>query len=129
MKPHFTLVLCAALAILAATGGCSTFRRIFAGDNIIEANRIVDAEEKERKEKSEQRKHRDPVSDMFDTKRMRDRTPRHQGIGLTPEERAIFDAAEDSAERDRALIDAEKRRMGSDRKERRDWVFSFKPDK
>ena len=129
MKPHFTFVFCAALAILAATGGCSTFRRIFAGDNIVEANRIVDAEERERKEKSERRKRRDPVDDMFDLKRMRDRTPRHQGLDLTSEEAAIFNAAEDSADRDRALIEAEKRRMSSDRKARQDWVFSFKPDK
>jgi len=128
MKPHSTpLLCCAALAILLATGGCTAFREFFS-DNRSGGGRST-AEGRGKQEQPEGRKRRDPVDDMFDLKRMRDRTPRHQGLQLTPEEAAIADFAEDSAARDRALIDAEKRRMSSDRKARQDWVFSFKPEK
>lgn len=129
MKPRIPIVLLGTAAILTAAGGCSTFRRIFAGDNLVEANRIVDSERREKQELLQEKKRRDPIDDMFELKRMRDRTPRHQGLGLTAEEQAIFNAAEDSADRDRSLIEAEKRRMSSDRKARKDWVFSFKPEK
>jgi len=123
--PLFLLCL---LAFLAPAGGCSVFRRIFSGDSVAEGNRIVDAERRERKRaRTDEMSRRDPVNDMFELKQVRDRPVRHQGIPLTGDERAIFDAAEDSAARDRALIDAEKRRMSSDRKARKDWVFSFKP--
>lgn len=128
MKPALPIVSVAAAALLFAAGGCTAFRRIFAGDNILEANRIVDAEEREKEEKRDRQKRRDPVDDMFELKPRRDRTPRHQGLPLTAQERAIFDAAEDSADRDRALIEDEKHRMSSDRKARKDWVFSFKPE-
>jgi len=128
MKPHIPIVSAAAAAMLFAAGGCATFRRIFAGDSILEANRIVDAEQQEKQGRREEQKRRDPIDDMFELKPRRDRTPRHQGLGLTAEERAIFDAAEDSADRDRSLIEEEKRRMSSDRKARKDWVFSFKPE-
>ena len=115
------------LALLAPAGGCSVFRRIFSGDSVAEGNRIVDAELREKRDRADEKSRRDPVNDMFELKQMRDRPVRHQGIPLTGEERAVFDAAEDSAARDRALIEAEKRRMSSDRKARKDWVFSFKP--
>ena len=128
MNPRDLVIVFAAAAILLSGSGCSTFRRIFAGDNILEANRIVDAEEREKEEKRDRQKRRDPVDDMFELKPRRDRTPRHQGLPLTAQERAIFDAAEDSADRDRALIEDEKHRMSSDRKARKDWVFSFKPE-
>ena len=127
MNPRDLVIVFAAAAILLSGSGCSTFRRLFADDR--------GRGEERREERGTPRegkrggKRRDPVDDMFDLKRMRDHAPRHQGLQLTSEERAIFDAAEDSADRDRALIESEKRRMNSDRKDREDWVFSFKPEK
>ena len=128
MKSRRLTTLAAAALLLLAAGGCAFFRDLFSDGERGGAPGDSAPRRERAKRDGDGSARRDPVADMFRLEGMRDKPVRHQGIPLTESERAIFDAAEDGSDRDRALIDDMHRRMNSDRKSRRNWVFSFKPE-
>jgi CRISPR/Cas system CSM-associated protein Csm5 (group 7 of RAMP superfamily) len=126
------LLLSLAVALFAAFSlcGCNAFRELFGGKNWAEGHRKAEERRKEKKEAAEQRRHRDPVSDMFSLENIRDTpTNRYRGSSLSAEERNIFRSLEDEADREREFIKAEHERMRRSTSEQSDWVFSFKPEK
>jgi len=119
---RFFTLAAALLVLLTLNSGCSAFRAIFGGKNVSEGYR---RESERRQQRKENRKHRDPVADMFDLQKMRDPAPKHMGISLSDEDKKLVEREEEALERDRMRI-REYHKSGEDsRRERSKWVIGF----
>ena len=110
------------LFLLAILSGCSAFRSIFGGHNVSEGYR---RESERREQRKANRRHRDPVADMFELQKMRDPAPKPMGISISEEDTRLVEMEEKALERDRARIKEYHRNSEDERRERSKWVIGF----